>query len=97
MNCNHWACKPCENVEEYPSAQKCISQAETNFNDCIIGCDDDTSCFYTCVSDFDDEKERCPCGKKCPEGCPCEQCDDCFKCEDTCLDVEENQDLIAVK
>ena len=66
-------------------------------NDCINACFGDTNCIFNCVEIYDNEKQKCPCGKKCPLGCPCEDCDDCFQCEeDKCVDLEKNQDLKEV-
>ena len=74
-----------------------LCTVETHLNDCIDSCNGNTSCIYSCVSTFDNEKERCPCGKKCPLGCPCEDCDDCFQCdENKCVNLGENQDLKEV-
>ena len=39
----------------------CISRNSKTLGQCILDCNDDTSCETTCVATFKDEHSECPC------------------------------------
>ena len=67
----------------------CLSKTSKTLGQCILDCDNDSSCETACVSIFKDEHSECPCQvcgfdlngvniilqEKCPLGCPCDDYD----------------------
>ena len=65
----------------------CLSKNSKSLGQCILDCNNDTSCEADCVATFKDKHSECPCQvfqktwthffqhfvqDKCPLGCPCE-------------------------
>ena len=57
-------------------ATKCENGCIRSGEDCFLSCSGDSSCISTCVREYDQCLQGCPCHEKCPDGCPC----DTFKC-----------------
>ena len=57
-------------------ATKCENGCIRSGEGCFLSCSGDSTCISTCVREYDQCLQGCPCHEKCPDGCPC----DTFKC-----------------
>ena len=58
-------------------ATKCENGCNRSGENCFLSCSGDSNCISSCVREYDQCLQGCPCHEKCPDGCPC----DTFKCQ----------------
>ena len=62
----------CRNDESNPDFLLCKEEFEEVYTECTASCGiGEYLCISTCVREYEDNLEKCPCQADCPHGCPC--------------------------
>lgn len=78
----------CRNAESNPDFLLCKEDFEEVYTECTASCGiGEYLCISTCVREYEDNLEKCPCQTDCPHGCPCPnyQCQISTTLEDTVM------------